>query len=71
MLKDLRVRAGLKQQDVADALNIGQSTVAMWENGTNNPRSVILPTLARLYRCSVEDLIDAIGEAERRKTGTE
>lgn len=60
MLQELRKKAGLKQQEVADALNISQSTVAMWENGTNHPRSIVLPALARLYNCTIDDLIDAM-----------
>lgn len=55
-LKELRKRAGLNQTEVATALNVQQSTVAMWENGENKPRADKLPELAKLYHCTINDL---------------
>ena len=55
-LKELRKRAGLNQADVAAALDIQQSTVAMWESGENKPRADKLPEIAKLYNCTIDDL---------------
>ena len=55
-LKALRQRAGLSQGEVALALGVQQSTVAMWETGANMPRAVLLPKLADLYHCTVDEL---------------
>ena len=56
-LKSLRVRAGMTQRVVASALGLKQTTVSMWENGTNMPRAETLPKIASLYGCSIDDLL--------------
>ena len=55
-IKRLRIQAKLTQEDVAKALNIRQSTVSMWENGKNVPRSEMLPKIARLFDCTIDEL---------------
>lgn len=60
--KVLRKKANLTQAQIAEALNIGQSTVSMWESGENLPRADKLPQLARLLNCTVDDLL---GDGER------
>ena len=57
-LKELRKRSGLSQADVACALGVLQSTVSMWETGDNAPRAAMLPKLAELYHCNINDLFD-------------
>lgn len=66
-LKAMRKRSGLSQMEVAESLNIQQSTVAMWETGENVPRTDKLPELARLYHCSIDDLFRT--EAENDEAG--
>ena len=56
-LKEMRLKKGFTQVDVGKRLNIGQSTVAMWESGANMPRADKLLALARLYECTVEELL--------------
>lgn len=58
-LRDLRVRAGLTQWDVAKALQVDQSAVSYWERGKNPPLAKYHEPLARLYGVSVEELITA------------
>ena len=60
--KVLREKANLTQAQIAEALNIGQSTVSMWESGENLPRADKLPQLARLLNCTVDALL---GDGER------
>ena len=55
--KAYRVRAGLTQQDVADAIGVSQVSVWQWENGDNLPRADKLIAISQLYGCTVEDLI--------------
>ena len=55
-LKELRNRSGLSQAEVACALGVLQSTVSMWETGDNTPRTAMLPKLAELYHCTINDL---------------
>ena len=45
-IKELRLSVGLTQSELAEKLNVLQSTVAMWESGDNTPRTEKLPELA-------------------------
>lgn len=52
-----RIKAGLNQEEVAKALQLDRSTVAKWETDKAYPRSVLLPQLAKLYNCSIDELL--------------
>lgn len=52
-----RQKAGLTQQQAATALGINQATVCLWENGKTAPRAALLPRIAALYHCTVDDLL--------------
>jgi DNA-binding XRE family transcriptional regulator len=38
-------------------LGVDQSTVHLWEVGKTNPRAALLPKIAQLYHCTVDDLL--------------
>lgn len=57
-IKALRERTGVTQSELAEKLHVGQSTVAMWENGENMPRADKLPELARILQCEISDLFE-------------
>lgn len=59
-MTQLRVRAGLTQKKVAEALGTAQSTIAMWENGISLPRADKLPEIAKLYGCTVDELFGEV-----------
>lgn len=40
ILKQLRIDNGLTQGELAKALNVGQSTIAMWERGDRVPKNI-------------------------------
>ena len=52
-----RVAAGFKQEDVARELELDRSTVAKWETGRSKPRADALVKLARLFGCTVDELL--------------
>lgn len=52
----LQLRGMRSQEEVAAALGIRQSTLAMYERGARMPRDEIKLALARYYGCSVEAL---------------
>lgn len=52
-----RVAAGLKQEEIARELKINRSTVAKWETGRAKPRADVLVKLARLFGCTVDELL--------------
>ena len=56
-IKEFRKRAGLSQQDVAAALGVSRSAVAMWETGKSQPDSATLARLAALLQVSADDLL--------------
>ncbi|NMP23422.1 helix-turn-helix domain-containing protein [Sulfobacillus harzensis] len=58
-LRDLRVRAGLSQADVAERVPISASTVSRWESGERRPDLDHLMRLTDILDCSIQDIVDA------------
>lgn len=57
-IKDLREDADLTQQQVADILNVSQTTYSRYESGVLDIPSSSLITLAKYYKTSVDYLLD-------------
>ncbi|WP_418253844.1 helix-turn-helix domain-containing protein [Gemmiger formicilis] len=55
--KRLREKAGITVKQVMEALGVSDATVYFWETGVNNPKASKLPALAKLYGCTVDDLL--------------
>ena len=51
-----RNAAQLTQNQVAAILRVDRTTVTKWETGDASPRADMLPRLAALYKCSIDDL---------------
>lgn len=56
-LAELRKAANLTQQDVADELKVGRTTVTAWETGENMVPAKYLLALANILGCTVEDIL--------------
>ena len=56
-IKDKREQMNISQQALADALGIDQSTVCLWETGKTMPRAKLLPKIARILNCTVDELL--------------
>ena len=68
-LRERRVATGLRQEDVARRLEVDQSTICHWEYGRNEPLRKYKKRLARLYRCTLEDIEASAAETmAQRKT---
>ena len=70
-----RRAAGLTQQELADALGISRSLVAMIETGQAWPSAAFLPAMAEVLGCSIDELYrapdtDSITRAEDVDHGT-
>lgn len=52
-----RRRSGLSQRAVAKELNISAAAVALWEVGKTKPRAALLPQIAKLYGCPIDELL--------------
>ena len=59
-IREKREQKGLRQEDVAQALEVDRSTVAKWETGEAMPRSDKLPELAKILDCSIDDLYKGV-----------
>ena len=57
-MKERRLRGAIPtQREVAKILGVKESTVSKWERGISKPRADRLPMLAKLYDCSIEELL--------------
>lgn len=52
-LKELRKRKGMKQIDLANAMHISRSTLAMWEAGRSEPTGDMYAMLSFILGCTV------------------
>lgn len=55
--KVLREKAGLSVRQVMDALHVSDAAVYFWETGANAPSTKKLPDIAKLYGCTVDELL--------------
>lgn len=56
-LKERRAAVGLLQKDVAKKLNVTNQAVSNWENGNNKILKKYQKPLAKLYNCTVDELL--------------
>lgn len=57
ILKSLRMERNLTQAQLANKLNIGQATIAGYENDTREPRLSCLIEYANFFECSIDFLV--------------
>ena len=57
-IRALRIKANKTQKQVAEEMKMAQSTIAMWETDSANPRTDKIPLLAKVLNCSIEDLFE-------------
>lgn len=57
MMHAMREKKDMSQQAVALEIGVERSTVAKWESGKSRPRAELLPKLAKLFGCSIEELL--------------
>lgn len=56
-MRERRMMAGLRQVDVAKKMDVDQAAVSKWENGETRPSRKYHKKLAKLYNCTVEELL--------------
>lgn len=57
-IRELRQARGLSQARVAADMGVSKPSVCKWETGVSVPRTEILPQLARVLGCSIDELFD-------------
>lgn len=55
-IAEMRKRAGMKQQELADILRVDRSTVSKWETGEAFPTGKMIPEVAAALKCEIKDL---------------
>ena len=55
-LKDLRIKEGMTQAELAEKLEVDQTAVSNWEKGKNPPLPKYRKKLCYIFRCREEDL---------------
>jgi len=55
--KSLREAAQFTQIELARKIGVGQSTIAMWETERSFPRAELLPKIAAVLGCTVDELL--------------
>lgn len=61
-LKEHRTKCKMTQEFVAEQLGVSRQAVSKWENGTSDPSTANLLSLAKLYGVSAEELLKQIKE---------
>ncbi|MBQ1817766.1 MAG: helix-turn-helix domain-containing protein [Clostridia bacterium] len=61
-IKQLRFKAGLTQEQLAEKLGVGAQSVSKWENAVAMPDISALPLIAETFGVSIDDLFDLTNE---------
>ena len=63
-IKSKRKKRGLSQLALAKRLGITQGAVSQWETGISTPSIVLLPKLASVLQCKIDDLLEDLAKEE-------
>lgn len=55
-LEELRKQRGIKQEELADLLEVSRQTIGSLENGRYNPSIILAIKIARFFGMSVEEI---------------
>ena len=55
-LEELRKQRGIKQEDLASALEVSRQTIGSLENGRYNPSIILAFKIARFFEMLIEDI---------------
>lgn len=55
-LEELRKKRGIKQEELADALEVSRQTIGSLENGRYNPSILLAFKIAKYFEMSIEDI---------------
>jgi putative transcriptional regulator len=61
-LEELRKKAGITQEDLADRLEVSRQTIGSLEGGRYNPSIQLAFKLARFFRVTIEEMFLYEGE---------
>jgi putative transcriptional regulator len=55
-LEELRKQRGIKQEELADSVEVSRQTIGSLENGRYNPSIVLAIKIARFFGMAVEEI---------------
>lgn len=55
-LAEFRKQRGMKQEDLAELLEVSRQTIGSLENGRYNPSIILAFKIARLFNASIEEI---------------
>ena len=55
-LEEIRKQRGIKQEELAEAMDVSRQTISSLENGRYNPSVILAIKLARYFQMEVEDI---------------
>ena len=66
-LAEYRRKYGIKQEELADRLEVSRQTIGSLENGRYNPSIILAFKIARLFNVCIEDIFiyEESGEDEK------
>lgn len=66
-LEELRRQRGIRQEELADALQVSRQTIGSLENGRYNPSIILAFKIARYFGMSIEDIFIYEEEADHHE----
>lgn len=57
LLREKRQERGITQNDLAVRVGVKRNTVCQWETGSRQPRVELLPKIAAILGCTVDELL--------------
>ena len=61
-IKSKRMSINMTQNELSAQVGVSRSALAMWETGKAYPRAELLPKLAQILNCTVDELLQGEGE---------
>ena len=55
-LEEIRKQRGIKQEELADALEVSRQTIGSLENGRYNPSIILAFKIAKFFNMSIEEI---------------
>ncbi|KAF0818858.1 Transcriptional regulator, Xre family [Bacillus sp. ZZV12-4809] len=55
-LEEIRKKCGIKQEELASALEVSRQTIGSLENGRYNPSIILAFKIAKFFNMSIEDI---------------
>lgn len=56
-IREKRLHIPMSQDELAKQIGVTQGAVSQWEIGNKSPRAKMLPKLAKVLKCSIDELL--------------